>query len=301
METRAALLTLVLAAAVVAAPLAAAQVTDVEPTAADAVDQPTTAGDAQTTTVAPGARLAGVVGAQRAGLDGVVERRAFEARLDAANTTAAKARVVAAEYETITERLSALRDRQETLVAAHRNGSVPDTVFQARAAALATAIANLERLANRTAEAASGLPAAALAERGVSVTAIERLRSSAHNLTGPEVAAVARTIAGRSGGERGPPGGVVTGPPGDAGPSGDGPGEGDPPGAVPGAGDGQDSDGDGATATSGPPGSAGPGETAVPTESNGDGPAEPADGSNATATTAGGGTTGDGVTPGTAD
>jgi hypothetical protein len=59
----------------------------------------------------------------------------------------------------------------------------------------------VQRLANRTANASAGLPAETLEAKGINATAVRTLQSEAENLTGPETAAVARSIAGGNAGE----------------------------------------------------------------------------------------------------
>jgi len=84
----------------------------------------------------------------------------------------------------------------------------------------ATEIRTVRRLSNRTTETARGLPADVLAS-GVDTAALGRIQADADKLTGTEMAAIARDIAGPPVNESRKP---ATGGPGEGnGPSTDGP------------------------------------------------------------------------------
>jgi hypothetical protein len=203
--------------------------------------------------VAPGERMAGVVGAERASVESEVAVRAFDRRVAAADSSRAKARVVGGQIDDLQERLDELDAERAELEAARENGTLSQGEYRARLARLYAEERALQRLANRTEETARGLPVETLREQGVNVTAIERLRSDARNLTGPEVAAVARSVAGRSVGRpagAGSPDNRTQGPPGEDGP-GSGQGAG-PAGNETGPGDGGDG-GPGDGGDGGPP------------------------------------------------
>jgi len=147
-------------------------------------------------TVAPGERLSGVVGVQGAELEGEVDSRAFGLRVAQAATEEAKAGVVAEQLGDIEERLKELEQRKEELDEARENGSMGEGEYRARVAELAAQTETVQRLANQTDETAGGLPADLLESKGINVTAIQTLKNDAQNLTGPEVAEIARSIAG---------------------------------------------------------------------------------------------------------
>ncbi|MFB6211082.1 MAG: hypothetical protein ABEI76_06060 [Halobacteriales archaeon] len=177
--------------------------------------------DSNASAVPPGAQFAGVLGVQQAELDGEVEARIFGQRVAAAASNRSKAAVVANQSQRLQQRLEALQAQRESLRAARQNGSIDQGTFAARMATLNARSETLQRLANRTATTARGLPAATLAAKGVNVTAIRTLQTKARTLTGPEVAAIARSIAGPSVGK-------PIGPPASAGPPGGGPPGGGP-------------------------------------------------------------------------
>ena len=158
----------------------------------------------------PGARLAGVVGVQQAEIRGEVEHRTFGLSIAAARSNGSKARVVAQNTERIQDRLRALENRSRQLNESYRNGSMPEAAYYARMAQINTRIRTLERQTNQTIEEAGALPPQSLNQHGVNVTELERVRNQARNMTGPEVAGVARKIGGPHAGkpvghERGPP------------------------------------------------------------------------------------------------
>jgi len=174
--------------------------------------QPATNDTAANESLAPGERFAGVVGVQQAEVAGEIEARAFGQRVAAAASNRSAAGVVAGEVEGLERRLSELDAEVAALERAHENGTVSEGRYRARLAKLHAHERAIERRLNRTAAVADRLPAAALEAKGVNVTAIRTLRSRASQLTGPEVAAIARTIAGKGAGEG------IGGPPTDAGP-----------------------------------------------------------------------------------
>lgn len=123
----------------------------------------------------------------------------------------------------ISTRLADLQDRRERLEAAHENGSIGRAEYRARLGRLVGRMAALNRSIAETERQARAT--------GVDTTRIEALRRQAGNASGPEMAAVARSMAGgpptggpastnRSGppDRAGPPNGTDGGPPDRAGP-----------------------------------------------------------------------------------
>ncbi|MFB6142127.1 MAG: hypothetical protein ABEJ30_02155 [Halorientalis sp.] len=180
---------LVVVAALTAVPAAAQQTA----TPTDGQERNRTDGNA---TVAPGERLAGVVGVQRAEIDGEIESRTFGLSVARAASDAGRAAVVASEVNETGADLEQLRERREQLREARRNGSISDGQYRARIAELAARIQTVEHMANMTANASRSIPAELLREHGVNATAIQTLRERASELGGREVAAIARSIAG---------------------------------------------------------------------------------------------------------
>ncbi|MFB6085839.1 MAG: hypothetical protein ABEJ84_03385 [Halodesulfurarchaeum sp.] len=162
----------------------------------------------------PGVLFAGSIAVQQAKVRGAIEHRAFGLQIAAAATNRSKAQVLNRTQEHLQERLSELETQMERLNQSRANGSISQGQYQVRLSALVTRVENLERMINSTSRTAAMLPRQTLQANGVNVTALNQLRMHAQNMTGPEVAAIARQIAGRSVGRpMGPPKGVPGGPP----------------------------------------------------------------------------------------
>ncbi|WP_435067771.1 DUF7096 domain-containing protein [Haloplanus sp. C73] len=176
--------------------------------------------------VAPGQRLAGVVGVQGAELDGEIEDRELEQRVASADSNDSKAAVVATELNTARERLQTLRERRDQLREARQSGEMSPGEYRARMAVTAAQVQSLQRQLNTSERVSRDLPDAALEARGVNRTEIDQLQRNTDELTGPEIAEIARDIAGNGSGP-GPAGradsargnagnGAGTGPPDEA-------------------------------------------------------------------------------------
>ncbi|MFB6222733.1 MAG: hypothetical protein ABEH86_03545 [Haloarcula sp.] len=166
------------------------------PAATMAQETETAAEQADGNVTAPGAQLAGVVSVQEAELDGEVQSRTFGIRVAQANTADAKASVVADQLNDSEERLAELQQRKQMLEQARENGSMSEGEYRAKISQLQAETKNVQRLANQTNETASQLPAEALEKKGINATAIKTLSQRASELSGPEVAAIAQSIAG---------------------------------------------------------------------------------------------------------
>lgn len=160
-------------------------------------------------TIEPGAQFAGIVGIQKAEVEGDVESRSFAVAARNARTNASKASVVAEQIGDLEERLDALSQRKQELERARENGSLSAGQYRARIGEIAARTATVQRLANQTRAVARGLPGDALRAKGINASAIRTLRRKARNVSGPEVAEIARSIAGPGAGK-----GLGAGPPG---------------------------------------------------------------------------------------
>lgn len=173
--------------------------------------EPTTSANAtnDSSTVSPGARLSGVVGVGQAELQGEVAARSMGHALNASDSNASRATVIAASGDRLEAQLAALETELADLEAAHRNGTISQGAYQAQAATLTARTNVLERALERTANEGTKLPENLREQHGVNVTRLSELRAASGNLTGPEVAAIARTVAGPNPGHgpanRGPP------------------------------------------------------------------------------------------------
>jgi len=165
-------------------------------TANDTTVNDTTANGTTSDTIAPGERLSGVIGVQSANLKGDLESRTFGQRVARAATADAKAEIVSAQFEESRTRSERLADRLARLKEARQNGTISEGQYAARVAETRAELNAVETVANRTANVSEGLPAETLRANGVNATAIRTLQRHAAELSGPEVARVARTITG---------------------------------------------------------------------------------------------------------
>ena len=138
-----------------------------------------------------GASVSGFMQTSAASAEGEVDNGVFRASFaNASNET--KRAMVDRRTAALEQRLDRLRAQRNALL----NGSDNLTVAErAKAARLTAEIDELKRAINTTDDAA--------AEVGVNATRLERLRTEADELDGPEVAELARGLAGQ--GDRGPP------------------------------------------------------------------------------------------------
>lgn len=159
-----------------------------------------------TATDAPGATLAGVIGTQKAEIQGEVEQRAFGHQVAAAATNQSRAQVLAHTQERLQERLDGLQERHQALERARDNGNISDARYRAEVTQVAAKTATVRHMANNTERVAIAMPADTLEANGVNVTAIQVLRTQAQHMSGPEVMAIAHSVAGTDMGEPfGPP------------------------------------------------------------------------------------------------
>lgn len=166
--------------------------------------------------VAPGEQMAGVIGVQSAEIDGEVSDRTFGVKVAQAATNESAADAVAERLAEVEERIEANDKRLAELEEARENGSISEGQYRAEVAKTAAENANAERAVDQANETAGELPEAVLEERGINTSAIQTLKHNASELSGPETAAIAQSIAGPSVGER-PPVNVSPGAPDDVG------------------------------------------------------------------------------------
>ncbi|MFC6721267.1 hypothetical protein [Halobacteriaceae bacterium SHR40] len=145
---------------------------------------------------APGEQLSGVVGVSEAEMEGDLDRRAFGLQIANASTQQAQADVVAERVTDVDQRLDELEDRKEKLDRQRDAGEISDGKYSAQMARLAAETETVKDLSNQSAQVAGELPADILEDRGVNATKIQQLSERAGELSGPEVAEIARGIAG---------------------------------------------------------------------------------------------------------
>ena len=165
----------------------------------------------ETADMSPGERLSGVVGVQNAEVTGEVESRAFEVGLDRAETSEERADLVAQRLDRSEQRLDAIEQRQRELQERRDAGELSQGAYAARMAETAARAETVRRDANRTAAVAGEIPETVRADRGLGDERLGTLRDRASELSGPEVAAIARGVTGTDVGgpiaseRRGPP------------------------------------------------------------------------------------------------
>jgi hypothetical protein len=170
-------------------------------TVAEQTDQTNQTENANENATAPGEQLSGVVGVQEAEFEGDIEQRTFGIQIAKANTSQAQADVVGQQLDTIEQRMTELEEKKADLDEEREAGNIPDGKYRAEVAKLATETQTTETLLNRSNETASQLPDDVLADRNVNVDSIRTLQDRAQNLTGQEVAEIARGIAGPNAGQ----------------------------------------------------------------------------------------------------
>ncbi|WP_336024914.1 DUF7096 domain-containing protein [Halobellus salinisoli] len=154
----------------------------------------------ESSSLSPGAQLAGVVAVQRTEIDSEVGSRAFGQRVAAAATNDSKAAVIATDVNDSRERIDRLRERLAELERSREAGNVSEGRYRANAAQLTAEINAIERRLEQANESASTLPEPVREANGINTSNIERLRTEARNLSGPEIAEIARGIAGDNAG-----------------------------------------------------------------------------------------------------
>lgn len=140
--------------------------------------------------------------------EGAVENGMWEVRMNVSDRPGDEIRN---RTHVLEDRLAALEQRRAQLEADRENMS--EIAYTAQATRTRAEIANLRSATNQTHRTAT--------QHGINVTTLERLQNDARNMTGPEVAEVARQLTDTP---RGPP--DRAGPPGENGSPGEGDGDG---------------------------------------------------------------------------
>jgi hypothetical protein len=203
------------------------------------------------TEISPGERLSGVIGVQRAEIAGEVDSRAFEVALNRTETDEERAALVAERLNRTEDRLTEIERRQRELRERRDAGELSRGEFAARMAEIGARAETIEREANRSVDVARDLPESVRADRGLNESRLGAVRERASEASGPEIAALARGVAGNDVG--GPLASERRGPPTEMGPgAGPGAGGGSPGGdGRPGRGTESGADGNATNATDG--------------------------------------------------
>lgn len=194
-----------------------------------AVAQTNETNDTATSNVSFGTRISSFMQASTAETDSSVDAGMWAAEYNRSDDRQRPA-VVQSRIGQLERRGERLRDRMARLQAKYENGTVPRVAYRAQASRLTAELNALGESINETDERARAV--------GVNASQLDRLRTETRNLSGQEVAAVARDLGVGRPDHAGPPedrGPGDAGPPEDRGPSDAGPpedrgpGDGGPP------------------------------------------------------------------------
>lgn len=166
----------------------------VAPAGALAQDDTDDSGDGDD--VAPGEHLSGALAVQEAEFEGEMADRTYGVKVAKAASDDAKADVVGEQLQDVETRLNELEERANELERQRASGEITEGEYRAKMSKVEAERRTAQRLAERSNETAGELPADALAEKGIDAAAIQTLMERAANLTGPDVAEIARSIAG---------------------------------------------------------------------------------------------------------
>lgn len=197
-----------LGALVVASPAAAQNTTDGNVTDGNVTDGNTTDGNEsanETVELAFGQQISVIVSAQQAEMESEIEDGAFTYTFERGN----KSEAVKQRLRDIHERILEFKREKAELREEYRNGNLSKQEYLARKTRLSVKAnatnESVSDVSNKTEEMNES-------ERAqVNFTAIELLKNEARNMTGPEVARIAHTIAGKAPAHAGPP--AWAGPP----------------------------------------------------------------------------------------
>lgn len=132
-------------------------------------------------------------------IDGAVETGMWSAEFNATNDRSRQQRLVERRTDDLRTELNDLQERKEELINERDAGNVSEAAYKAQIGQLLGRINALKSAINATEPRAR--------QAGTNVDALEMLEDDAQNLTGPEIAAVARNTTGVGNGS-GPPDGV---------------------------------------------------------------------------------------------
>ena len=141
-------------------------------------------------TAGMGAQLTAFTQSNSAAVNESVENGMWRAGFNQSNASD-RARLIQNRTGTLERRLERLQRQNATVQERYANGSLPEPAYIAQQSRLSARIDALRTAVNDT--------DAAAAQAGVNDSRLDRLRRSASNLTGPEVAAIARGLGGPPG------------------------------------------------------------------------------------------------------
>jgi len=143
------------------------------------------------------------VSAQGTEVRSAVEDEAFEIALGENRTRAVNERV-----SELGERVGSLREDKREVERERENGNISEGRYRVKLARLEVKSGAVNESAGRVLDKVNETGLDSAAENGVNVESIRRLKQNASELAGPEVAEIARNIAGNAPERAGPPEGV---------------------------------------------------------------------------------------------
>lgn len=153
---------------------------------------------------APGEQLSGIMGMQKAELEGDIENRAFGLRLMMADSDEERADILSEQFHKHADRMETIEEQLAQLNESHNASEISPGQYRAQIAPMGPQLHSIESIANQSGQIASELPPHLLEERNISMEHIHELRQNASKMSGGEVAEMARGIGGPHAGH-GPP------------------------------------------------------------------------------------------------
>lgn len=147
-----------------------------------------------------GADISSFMQSSAAEVGGAVETGMWSAAYDATENRTVRSQLVERKTSDLRAELAELRERKQDLLAEREAGNISNAAYKARVGQLVGQINALENAINATETRAR--------DANANVENLTNLRTEASELSGPEVAAVARNLSGvgvANAGERGPP------------------------------------------------------------------------------------------------
>ena len=152
-----------------------------------------------------GADISSFMQTNAAEVDGAVETGMWTAAFNATENRSVRAELVERRTSELRTELADLQQRKRELVAEREEGNISEVAYKAKVSRLRGQINALRSAIDATSTRAE--------QTNASVESLDSLRSESENLTGPEIASVARntTGVGVDNGQGGPPGDVGNG------------------------------------------------------------------------------------------
>lgn len=141
----------------------------------------------------PGPSMAGVLGVQGATLDRAVALADLDERLDAAETPAARAQVIADALARAEARLAGLEARLDALRTVRENGSISEEGYANRVAPVVASARSLDAVTDRLRTAADGTDGETLRSAGITDDRFATLQSGIDRVIAADEGAVGTT------------------------------------------------------------------------------------------------------------